>query len=188
MRRATATKTRRSNRIAAIVPCRGTLRPSAIPWPCGVPSGRCYRLLTASATYGMPSEAGARTRPASPASATSAARYGSACISSLGNSHALQRVLQGGEKPEEERRAGCSEGRPTSEDHRGQRDEAAAGRHAVGIEIEFGEREIHAAERCDRAAGGPPTRNASAADRCRRSQRRAGFRRTRECASPTAYD
>src|SRR5581483_11414194 len=68
------------------------------------------------------------------------------------NARTLERELQRREEAEEQRRARGTERRPASEDDGGERDEAAARRHPVRVQVELGEREVDAAERRDRAA------------------------------------
>jgi hypothetical protein len=67
---------------------------------------------------------------------------------------ALQHELQRRERAEGERGAARAKRRPAPEDHGGERDEAPAGGHPVGVEVEFAERQEHAAEPGERPAEG----------------------------------
>ena len=103
--------------------------------------------------YGLPSAAGARDSPTSPATAKIVTTYGSISMNSLGTGEPmmLERVLQVGREAEQQRGERRADGVPAAEDHRGERDEARTARHLLAERDDRREREVRAAEAGDRA-------------------------------------
>ena len=110
--------------------------------------------------YGRPSAAGGIERPITPATAISVSTYGSAWKSTAAESeYSGRRCASALEKPNRRRRRSAARP-PVAEDHRGERDEPAPGRHVLVEGVDEADRE----ERAAGAASMPEMTTAAVAD------------------------
>ena len=122
-----------------------------------------------------------------PATTTRVKTYGNAWNSTAVDSEkAGSRWASAVEKPNRQRAGQRAPRSPAAEDHRGERDEAAARGHALVERAEQRDRQVHAAGRRERAGGDRPRDSACGAPAARGCRRRAASRRPSAAAGRRA--